>query len=73
MIEKSANTLAFIIESLQPISHTQSVSVCVRGTNRSTGAAWPLLLLASAGGRSAAVCPVGPEPPDSLGAGSPTG
>lgn len=45
----------------------------VGGTNRSMGAAWPPLLSASAGGRSAAACPAGPEPPDSPGAGSLTG
>lgn len=41
-----------------------------RGTNRSTGAAWPRPPSASAGGRSAAACPAGPEPLDSPGAGS---
>ncbi len=45
----------------------------VRGTHRSTGAAWPQRLSASAGGRSAAACPAGPEPLDLPGVGSLTG
>lgn len=53
--------------------HTRDVSQECRCTNRSMGAAWPQLPSASAGGRSAAACPAGPEPPDSPGADSPTG
>lgn len=50
------------------------VSLLVAGlTHRNTGAAWPPPPSVSADGRNAAACPAGPEPPDSPGAGSPSG